>query len=162
MYEKYLMIFLSKKTASIDQLIGIFMHNVQRTFSYIFRSFLSIFQYTYFLYEDSRPVLRSVFRPASRNQTGKVEFTFVFSPTGFNATSRQAGRMIVHDFRRQGLPVPTNLGSWLLLLFKHMWHCIVPLCSVTSWTHPEIIPVGQFFWRWILVVGPFSWLIDWR
>ena len=28
-------------------------------------------------------------------------------------------------------------------------YCIVPPCSATFWTHPEIIPVGQFFRRWI-------------
>ena len=28
-------------------------------------------------------------------------------------------------------------------------YCFVPRCSVTFWTHPEIIPVGQFFRRWI-------------
>ena len=27
-------------------------------------------------------------------------------------------------------------------------HCIVLRCSVAFWTHPEIIPVGQFFRRW--------------
>ena len=26
---------------------------------------------------------------------------------------------------------------------------IVPRCSVTFWTHPEIIPMGPFFRRWI-------------
>ena len=48
--------------------------------------------------------------------------------------------------------------------------CVVPLCSVTFWTHPEIIPVGQFFRRWIKSINqssvdfhckPFGWLIDW-
>ena len=43
--------------------------------------------------------------------------------------------------------------------------------SVTFWTHPEIIPVGQFFRRWIRSINqsnvdfhckPLSWLIDWR
>ena len=34
------------------------------------------------------------------------------------------------------------------------WPCdyycyIVPRCLVTFWTHPEIIPLGQFFRRWI-------------
>ena len=28
-------------------------------------------------------------------------------------------------------------------------YCFVPRCSVPFWTHPEIIPVGQFFPRWI-------------
>ena len=31
---------------------------------------------------------------------------------------------------------------------KNEHYCIVPQCSVTFWTHPEIIPVGQFFRRW--------------
>ena len=49
-------------------------------------------------------------------------------------------------------------------------YCIVPRCSVTFWIHPEIIPVGQFFRRWIkwmnqsikrrLPLQTF-WLIDW-
>ena len=47
---------------------------------------------------------------------------------------------------------------------------IVPRCSVTFWTHPEIIPVGQFFRRWIKSINQSSvyfhcklsidWLID--
>ena len=28
------------------------------------------------------------------------------------------------------------------------YYCIIPLFWVTFWTHPEIIPVGQFFRRW--------------
>ena len=48
-------------------------------------------------------------------------------------------------------------------------HCIVPWCRVTFSTHPEIIPVGQFF-RWIQSINqssvdfhckPFGWLVDW-
>ena len=51
------------------------------------------------------------------------------------------------------------------------WYCIVPRCSVTFWTHPEIIPVGQFFRRWIKSINQssvdfryeaFGWLIDGR
>ena len=50
-----------------------------------------------------------------------------------------------------------------------IWYCIVPRCSVTFWTHPDIIPVGQFFRRWIksinqaqtFIVNLFvDWLID--
>ena len=29
------------------------------------------------------------------------------------------------------------------------YHCIIPSWWVTFWTHPETIPVGQFFQRWI-------------
>ena len=33
---------------------------------------------------------------------------------------------------------------------RHLFnYCNVPRCSVTFWTHPEIIPVGQFFRQWI-------------
>ena len=48
-------------------------------------------------------------------------------------------------------------------------YSIVPRCSVTFWTHPEIIPVGQFFRRWIQSINqaqtfivnlPVDWLID--
>ena len=41
-------------------------------------------------------------------------------------------------------------------------HCMVPRCSVAFLTHPEIIPVGQFFRRWILRRRSFlvDWLID--
>ena len=36
------------------------------------------------------------------------------------------------------------------LTVNFIGHCrIIPLCPVTFWTHPEIIPVGQFFRRWI-------------
>ena len=31
----------------------------------------------------------------------------------------------------------------------HGHYCFVPRCLVTFWTHPEIIPVGQFLRRWI-------------
>ena len=47
-------------------------------------------------------------------------------------------------------------------------YCIVLPYSVTFWTHSEIIPVGQFFRRWILPSRVLSvhcsvdWLIDWR
>ena len=51
-----------------------------------------------------------------------------------------------------------------------LWcYCIVPWCSVAFWTHSEIIPVGQFFRRWIksinqaqTFIADFSvdWLID--
>ena len=44
---------------------------------------------------------------------------------------------------------------------KYKVHCIVPRCSVTFWTHPKILPVGQFFRRWILR-SRFFRLIDWR
>ena len=46
----------------------------------------------------------------------------------------------------------------------------MPRCAVTFWTHPEIIPVRQFFRRWIKSINqssvdfhckPFGWLIDW-
>ena len=47
---------------------------------------------------------------------------------------------------------------------RRLWgipsYCMVPRCSVTFWTHPEIIPVGQFFRRWILR-SRFLRLIDW-
>ena len=48
-------------------------------------------------------------------------------------------------------------------------YCIVPLCWVTFWTHPKIIPVGQFFRRWIKSINQayttavnlsVDWLID--
>ena len=48
---------------------------------------------------------------------------------------------------------------------------VVPWCSVTFWTHPEIIPVEQFFPRWIKSINQaytfivnlsIDWLIDWR
>ena len=55
-----------------------------------------------------------------------------------------------------------------VLLYYH------PRCSVTFWTHPEIIPVGQFFRRRIksnnqsinqssvdFHCESFAWLIDW-
>ena len=51
-----------------------------------------------------------------------------------------------------------------------IYYCIVPRCSGTVWTHPEIIPVGHFFRRWIKSINqssldfhckPFDWLIDW-
>ena len=35
-------------------------------------------------------------------------------------------------------------------------YCIVPRWSVTFWTHPEIIPVGQFFRRWIKSINQSS------
>ena len=35
-------------------------------------------------------------------------------------------------------------------------HCLVPRCSVTFWTHPEIIPVGQFFRRGIKSINQSS------
>ena len=38
------------------------------------------------------------------------------------------------------------MGTWNSLVYIY---CIVPRCSVTFWTRPEIIPVGQFFRRWI-------------
>ena len=53
---------------------------------------------------------------------------------------------------------------------KYWRDCIVPRCSFTFWTHPEIIPVGQFFRRGIKSINqssvdfhykPFGWLIDW-
>ena len=41
------------------------------------------------------------------------------------------------------------------------WFTVLSLrCSVTFWTHPETIPVGQFFRRWILRSRSFR-LIDW-
>ena len=33
-------------------------------------------------------------------------------------------------------------------------YCFVPRCPATFWTHPEIIPVGQFFRRWIQSINP--------
>ena len=70
------------------------------------------------------------------------------------------------------------LLSWENLpLLNNVWilkgtYCIVPRCSVIFWTHPEIIPVGQFFRQWIKSINQSSadfhckhsvdWLIDWR
>ena len=50
--------------------------------------------------------------------------------------------------RRPNCPTSTP-SRWVFR--NHTKHCIVgvPRCSVTFWTHPEIIPVGQFFRRWI-------------
>ena len=45
---------------------------------------------------------------------------------------------------------------------ENLQYCFVPRCSVTFWTYPEIIPVGQVFRRWCFVLCPFGWLIDWR
>ena len=64
-------------------------------------------------------------------------------------------------------------GKKYLLLQKKFFtqYCIVPRCSVTFWTHPEIISMGQFFrrsvksinqaWTFILRLS-IDWLIDWR
>ena len=61
---------------------------------------------------------------------------------------------------------------WKVLIeILHAPYCIIPLCWVTFWTHSKIIPVGQFFRRWVKSINqssvdfyckPFSRLIDWR
>ena len=38
---------------------------------------------------------------------------------------------------------------WIYSFHFSICYCIVPRCSVTFWTHPETIPVGQFFRWWI-------------
>ena len=52
--------------------------------------------------------------------------------------------------------------------YWYFHHCIVPRCSVTFWTHPEIIPVVQFSRKCALnqsIKRGLSWwtfrLIDW-
>ena len=76
------------------------------------------------------------------------------------------------------------LTRFKLFPFGFFHYCIVPRCSVTFWTHPEIISMGQFFRRWIksinqsinqsikndnkfpqrwwnhFALDPFDWLID--
>ena len=55
-------------------------------------------------------------------------------------------------------------------IFRSRTHRIVPRCSAAFWTHPEIIPVGQFFRQWIKSINQsvdfhckhLDWLIDWR
>ena len=44
-------------------------------------------------------------------------------------------------------PISRN-EPWSCLLLGG-GYCVIPQCSVTLWTHPEIIPLGQFFRRWI-------------
>ena len=34
-----------------------------------------------------------------------------------------------------------------------LFYCIIALCRVTFSTHPEIIPLGQFFRRWIKAIN---------
>ena len=47
-------------------------------------------------------------------------------------------------------------------------YCVVPRCSATFWTHPEIIPVGQFFRPYFLrsrffrlIDDKLTWLVYW-
>ena len=52
--------------------------------------------------------------------------------------------------RHGNAPVSTQGRSFVYVFLQFTGiYCIVPRCSVTFWTHPKIIPVGQFFRRWI-------------
>ena len=50
--------------------------------------------------------------------------------------------------------------TWFILHWLMSKYRVAPRCSVTFWTHPEIMPVGQFFRQWILRRRSFR-LIDW-
>ena len=105
-------------------------------------------------------------------------FSHLYNHIFFYHAPRSQSANVIHSEIRYSQHIFPNifcLGcEWpnsVTIFFNKSNCCIVPRCSVIFWTHPEIIPVGQFFRRWMKSINqssvdfhckPFGWLIDWR